>query len=300
MAGVSPNRRHERQWFYKYATAEATKAVLRTRTLRWSSPTCFNDPFDVPRQAVLDFDAIQLRACVRADFEAVLEGRLPTSHPVLRLLHGIYLKNPNPDMRAAINADLNQSFEKMTTIVEKSLDDFRRVWTEMVNELRVLCLSEVNDSPQMWAYYSGNNSGAVLRLDAIDDVDSSLLLAHPVVYRDEPPSLPGKEEWARVLVEDREMNWLEAFKEYYYVKAGHWRHECEWRVLTYKRPGETGAFSDWPYHPVELGGVFLGASMATEDAEEIVGLLTGELAQVQIHKAEFDHIGRRIVFHRAR
>ena len=43
----SPNRRHDRQYFYKYVSAKTAQAILTTRTLRWSSPILFNDPFDV-------------------------------------------------------------------------------------------------------------------------------------------------------------------------------------------------------------------------------------------------------------
>jgi hypothetical protein len=46
----SSNRRHERQTFTKYMSVETALAVLATRTLRWSSPLLFNDPFDVPRE----------------------------------------------------------------------------------------------------------------------------------------------------------------------------------------------------------------------------------------------------------
>ena len=46
----SPNRKHQRQSFFKYTSAETARQVLANRTLRWSSPLLFNDPFDVPRE----------------------------------------------------------------------------------------------------------------------------------------------------------------------------------------------------------------------------------------------------------
>ena|ERR1700724_1380875 len=46
----SPNRTHQRQSFVKYMPADTAGIVLSSRALRWSSPTLFNDPFDVPRE----------------------------------------------------------------------------------------------------------------------------------------------------------------------------------------------------------------------------------------------------------
>src|SRR5262245_43309165 len=46
----SPRRVHDRETFFKYMSASTAKLVLSNRTLRWSSPLLFNDPFDVPRE----------------------------------------------------------------------------------------------------------------------------------------------------------------------------------------------------------------------------------------------------------
>ena len=58
----SPDRLHDRQYFYKYVTAKVAKIVLATRKLRWSSPLLFNDPFDVTQELRLNFDEAKLNA----------------------------------------------------------------------------------------------------------------------------------------------------------------------------------------------------------------------------------------------
>ena len=81
-------RRHDRFCFYKHVTAETAKVTISSRTLQWSSPLLFNDPFDVPRRAVLPFTVDELHAAMRDEFLAVMEGKVETRHPVLRLLSG--------------------------------------------------------------------------------------------------------------------------------------------------------------------------------------------------------------------
>lgn len=45
---------HDKEYFYKYLTAETALKILQNRTLKYSSPVTFNDPFD--SQTRMDFD----------------------------------------------------------------------------------------------------------------------------------------------------------------------------------------------------------------------------------------------------
>lgn len=45
-----------RRSFFKYAPPETAIAVLKTKTIRYSSPLRFNDPFDVQSGLHFDFD----------------------------------------------------------------------------------------------------------------------------------------------------------------------------------------------------------------------------------------------------
>src|SRR5438045_513893 len=45
---LNPLRTHDRQTFYKHASGSTTLSILRHEKLRWSTPSLFNDPFDVP------------------------------------------------------------------------------------------------------------------------------------------------------------------------------------------------------------------------------------------------------------
>lgn len=45
---------HDKEYFYKYVTAETALKILQNRTLKYSSPVTFNDPFD--SQTRMDFD----------------------------------------------------------------------------------------------------------------------------------------------------------------------------------------------------------------------------------------------------
>jgi len=57
---MPPLRTHDRSSFFKYMTADTARLVLANRTLRWSSPLLFNDPFDVPRELYFDITPVEI------------------------------------------------------------------------------------------------------------------------------------------------------------------------------------------------------------------------------------------------
>jgi hypothetical protein len=297
---ISPNRRHDRQRFYKYATARTAKVIISGRSLRWSSPLLFNDPFDVPRDMSLPFNTGELQAAIHGEILGVMEGKTQTNHPVLRFLTNALKLETDETRRSLILEELRKALEDMTPTTTGSLDEFHRVWKEMVPTLRILCLAEVNDSAAMWAYYTEKHHGVVLEFRVIDELDSSSLIAQPVIYTDRPPSLPGKEVWARALVAHEEIPWTEYFREYHYVKTMEWRHEREWRVVTYAKPGDDALFTEERFHPQELSAVYLGASISPANEAAIVARLVDDLAHVELFHSRFDHQRRQLSFVRSR
>lgn len=88
-------RTHERHVFYKYMSANTAKIVLENCSLRWSSPTIFNDPFDVPREVMKNVNEITLgKALARKLKQELLNPRqdLLNVNPRIRTLLEIYKK----------------------------------------------------------------------------------------------------------------------------------------------------------------------------------------------------------------
>jgi hypothetical protein len=60
--------------FYKYMPAATAKLVLRGRSLRWSSPLIFNDPFDFPRELAFGFSPSDLQLATGEVFAEYLQN----------------------------------------------------------------------------------------------------------------------------------------------------------------------------------------------------------------------------------
>jgi hypothetical protein len=205
-----------------------------------------------------------------------------------------------PGAREAVVDSLREMLGEKVEVGTRWIGEFQRVWAEFVPNLRILCLSESNDSARMWANYADSGRGAVLQFSSLDEVDSSLLLARPVIYQDSAPRLPGPDVWARSIVGTSTIDWMDFFREYHYVKATEWSSEREWRVISNTRAGELGLFYDMGFQPPDLAAIYLGAEMSAPDADSIVSGLQGDLSHVEVHRARVDRRERRIVFDRTR
>lgn len=145
---------HERQYFYKYMTASVAKIVLASRSLRWSSPIIFNDPFDVTQELRLDFDEEQLARALAHEIARLIEdGDTSIGHPVMAALLSISA-NSDQATRSRMAAEFRDDPPAITQGQFDSMALLRETWRNIVPTLRVLCLSERNDVTSMWNHYA--------------------------------------------------------------------------------------------------------------------------------------------------
>ena len=294
----SPNRRHDRQFFYKYVTAKVAKIVLSTRKLRWSSPLLFNDPFDVTQELRLNFDEVKLNAALIDRSASLIEQGDPSNsvkHPVVAVLLRVATR-ATPEVRRAMARELRQSIGTPTAGQVQSFAALKDMWKEMVPTFRVLCLSELNDVTPMWLHYADEYNGAVLEFSAVDQLDSAFLVARPVVYQDTAPAIADPDAWVSRMLGQGGSSYWELFTEYEYVKTTAWAYEKEWRIVSGARPGETGLFGDYGFHPHELTGIYLGPKCSAGDRSDLLALLAHGLEHVRAHDAVLDSQQARFAF----
>jgi len=284
----SPNRRHNRQFFYKYVTAEVAKIILVTRKLRWSSPLLFNDPFDISQELRLNFDEEKLNKVFVDNLASIIEGGImPCSVKDPRLAVMLeFVRNSPPEVRRALIHDLRQEFKAPKIGQIQALEEIKQTWRNTVPTFRVLCLSELNDVTPMWNHYSESYKGAVLEFEAIDKLDSAFLVAHPVIYQDTPPAIADPEEWVQAILGQFDIKNL--FDKNLYVKTTDWSYEKEWRIVSAAKPSESGLFADYEFHPHELTAIYFGPKCPSEQKTDMLKLLDYGLEHVRAYEAIAD------------
>jgi hypothetical protein len=293
---VSSLRKHYRESFFKYMPASTAVIVLGSETLRWSSPTEFNDPYDVPRELASDISSAELQKEISAYMiRAVQEPNEEIGHflPVLQYIIE-EARRATPDTKAEIIKALKDEAAKKTG-ESRSLDELRDMWRKLIPDFRILCLCESPSSISMWYHYAAKYSGIVLELACSDESDSPWLVAERVEYPEQAPDIFTVRGWAELTMMPVRAAIDHLFHAYAYTKTPDWSYEREWRIASFKRPHEQGPFSDYQVRPTDFRSVYLGPLIAPSAKERIVNLVKERLPHVQLYLMHFG-TKRRVEF----
>lgn len=273
----SPNRTHNRESFFKYMSVATAAAVLERRTLRWSSPVLFNDPFDVPRELSFGITPEDIvRALARRMTNLIEHPPEDTSslEPKVRLIVDTVKKGISAELKTQLLAGLADSAETLRP-TGQSMEALRDMWRVWLPQFRILCLTESPAHAAMWYHYADQYRGVVLELRCDDELDSAWLGAKPVTYPAPKPAIYTADGWAKLLTTLGGLAIKKLLDVATYTKAPDWSYEEEWRITSFMRSPETGLFTDYRLHPRELAGVYLGPKISPSDRDAIVALTAG-------------------------
>lgn len=272
-------------------SASTAKIVLKSCSLRWSSPIIFNDPFDVSVDMPISFRVDDFANALTERLARLIEhGEVPEDpHPGVAMVAMLGQRLP-ADKRQMVADELRR--EGTWAVSDRQLESaamVRSVWKEVVEGMRILCLSQENDVTSMWNHYADQYSGVVLRLEVLDEIDSPLLLAQPIIYTDDTPPLGSVDAWVDATIRRPDSHFSALFEDYQYIKKVDWRYEKEWRIVTMAEPHEMAEqYSDWPLRPETFTDVYFGVKCGEEDRTDILSLLEGQLSHVRAWDAKMD------------
>lgn len=285
---MNPLRVHDREEFYKYMSATTALAVLGNKTLRWSSPAEFNDPFDVPVELAHDIAPLEIKSKIGEVLislfrdETIDLSRFSEKVQVASQLVRRVDKHTQAEIEEAILEEVNKTFEK-----SESLEELRSHWRELIPDFRILCFSTVNDAASMWYHYAGKYSGVVVEISCSDELDSPWLLAKPVDYPIDPPDLFSAKGWAELLMMPIEKAFENVLDAYTYNKTPDWRYEEEWRITSFKRAEEVGTISDYPLNPLHFTKIYLGPLIDPENKTKILKLAKANIPHARVYDVGF-------------
>ena len=270
----SLNRTHDRQSFFKYMPSDTAKIVLANRTLRWSSPILFNDPFDVPREMLSGLTSTELfQALSRRITELIENPPEDTSQlkPKIRTIVDIAKNRILPKDRAKLLEGLKQIAASQRPPSE-GMDALRAMWRISIPNFRILSLTESPDHIAMWYHYADKYQGVVMEFRCDDELDSAWLLAKPVDYPVLKPAIYTAEGWAMLLTMPQDLAIRTLLDASTFTKSPDWSYEREWRITSFKRPSDIGPFTDYPFHEMELAAVYMGPAISASDRESVTAL----------------------------
>ena len=271
----SPTRKHNRDSFYKYVSLNTAKIILKNRTLRWSSPLEFNDPFDVPRELLYGVTPAEIKKETNNIFADLIknppentEGLQPKIKSIVDAIKNSNAKGVKNKIVSAIQLEGVEE-----DLSSPALEGMRQFWRDLIPEFRILCLCESHKKASMWYHYAEKYKGVVIELSCSNKkVDSALLMAEPINYIESVPEISTALGWAQILFMPKKAMTEKLFKLATYTKTPDWEYEKEWRVTSFRRPRETGTFSDYSFNHKELKSIYLGPLMNIHERHELLHL----------------------------
>ena len=119
---------------FKYVDIVGAEAIIDYNTLRFSSPDCFNDPFEF-HDGLVKFEV------TKNYFKEIVRKRTKDKKQIKKHL-------------AVFESD-------KADFIENLINQFRR----QKSETKISCFSATNLNILMWSHYSKNHTGACIQFD---------------------------------------------------------------------------------------------------------------------------------------
>lgn len=256
---------------YKYCDAGGIE-ILRSNSIKVSSPSEFNDPFDcnpIP-DTTTPASREALKTMIKASsgvWRSLSNGTTPPGMPAATDLAGVV-----------------QNYER---ILEKTVSDKREVHDTMMlalDKLAILCLSAQRNNHLMWAHYGDRHRGLVIEVESegifpIGDDSTVHRRLLQVQYSDDRPLF----RYDAVLAPGA-----------YTTKGKAWSYEEEWRVIYHQKEFITRVVGGRELHllplpPENIRTVLLGSKMPDSHRREVRRLLSDEhYSHAQLVQMEMD------------
>ncbi len=226
---------HDKPHFYKYCTSNTLEKILANQTVKWSSPSIFNDPFDIQTDLRFGFQLEDLEEpLLQEQVSIVWDDDEPKGDPEHPFFNSMLQARKNRLLRPDIGS--REEFEKYFRDVEfdkkgieSELEAIKDFGKGLSKNLRVYCVSEHHDDILMWSHYAGDHSGAVIKHKVIPGKDYPICAAMPVQYREVMPVIAGVNDYLKHVTGQKELDFKQITIDFFTTKSKDWSYEREWR-----------------------------------------------------------------------
>jgi len=288
-------RTHDRTHFYKYLTADSAKLILESGRLLWSAPHLFNDPFDHRVTYNFPFGEGEFSQALYEKQKQIIFGAHEPEFIQPKPLGYASLMMRNARVEGRVDEAVLPELEQAAKETAENLNEWKyklnSALTGFLSHSRVFCVSERLDNVVMWSHYSDEHRGAVLKLNAVEEVDDNLIIARKVSYIDEFPEFIPLEKWIEEYVGQYKIDHEQLAFDLAYMKHKDWAYEDEWRVHIPLMPGEPAGDGRSLYekHPSVFGALYLGYRMEEDTQKELTEIARSRYPGIEVFHAEMSN-----------
>ena len=174
---------------YKYLDVKGAKLTLLNKVFKHAKPSDFNDVEDMTVKSIFPEDEESALVKIKDNFINCLVKNLnvtptcdsPKKEQIIYLQHALRISSNVTLLKNSLRSDSISSIYNIDWLRSFCRDFIHQV-NEHLQQYRVLCVSDVNNSEKMWVHYAQNHEGIVLRILPDIEKDSKFRLFRKVTY----------------------------------------------------------------------------------------------------------------------
>ena len=276
---MSKYPKHDREYFYKFASMDTARLILENKNFRYSSPVSFNDPFDIQTELYFNFDIADLPRLFADEVDALVCGRKVASlndtsdwYKTIVMLQEQHQKGNYK--REHLDVFVKQSMHNLPNLIEDTRKKYNENWRKLLKRIKVFCVSEHNQSILMWSHYAKYHTGVCFKLKVMPEKNNPLCSAKEVNYLPNPPSFFSVEEWIDSIILNKEVAITNLFRRYPLAKSDIWDYEKEWRVWApFEEDGNS--YLDIPIVEGEIDAIYFGVNADPKLVKDLITIAKG-------------------------
>lgn len=259
----------------KYCTAQTGAAILKSHSLRWSSPNLYGDPFELNHASALNVDPHSLlqAACEYAIRLVFSKNEPKGDGPLLNVIRRWRSEERfgSPEEAEEVLRDLlSRMVDARQTVLDKLMTD----WRQFSRRVRICSFSSTAKNLSAWDRFADRHRGIALRFAS--GHETPLDNPQAVQYKKYRPEITNLKEQLDCILHNDTTESQNHFIEKLCLKPTINSDEQEWRVFS-KHEGEMDSddnnwFVDKPFERNDICAIYLGACMDTKEKRAIYAI----------------------------
>lgn len=285
---------------YKFCDLETAIKILDSGSLRWSSPNCFNDPYEMDNSTPFDIthdaliDALVKTAASMIFAKEEPKGTTPVINAVKRWRDEERFTSPE-EAQEVLKGLAAQITEPHKEVLEKIGQD----WLRFASGIRICSFSETLESNHAWRTFGDNHTGVALRFAVGDGTQHKKPMK--MQYKTERPSISAMKDHVAAILYNTRVQPQDRFLELFLTKAPDYKNDKEWRSFTRAKveDGNTSTFNDIPFETQELTGLYFGLNTPESSKRDLSKLFKNISTKGKCFQAEVSAQSYELTFNPA-
>lgn len=285
---MTPTPAHAHPLLYKYRSFEMAALTLKSRTIRASHPSAFNDLLDGGIHLEIPEMDEEMRSVLAEEYASLVFAEkvpdLKEGSPGRKIVELWRMRRSSVTSEA-----LCQEISKFVGELSSSPPTFRQKAGESVRVHDrgplVFCLSKNAESMPMWYHYAEKYAGVVIVFNGGAHPQSMFTQCRPIRYVPSVPLVYERPAWAK-LCTGQKLDEIELVYRQFFTKSDQWSYEEEVRLLLGQ--GGPGSYRDVTFDSDEFEGIIFGSSTAAVHVEQLKALARDFRPDCRFWKAQLD------------